>query len=51
VDIGRDKHIGGLPLRLGSFKEPSYRRTTYDKSITLKLKQGLFDWVSSNRGA
>ena len=29
----------------------SYRRTTYDKSITLKLKQGLFDWVSSNRGA
>jgi branched-chain amino acid aminotransferase len=29
----------------------SYRRNTYDKSITLKLKQGLFDWVSSNRGA
>jgi branched-chain amino acid aminotransferase len=28
----------------------SYRRTTYDKSITLKLKQGLFDWVSSNQG-
>ena len=29
----------------------NYRRTTYDKSITLKLKQGLFDWVSSNQGA
>lgn len=28
----------------------NYRRTTYDKSITLKLKQGLFDWVSSNQG-
>jgi branched-chain amino acid aminotransferase len=29
----------------------SYRRTTYDKSITIKLQQGLFEWVSSNQGA
>mgnify|MGYP001258776805 FL=1 len=28
----------------------SYRRTTYNKSISLKLQQGLFDLVSSNRG-
>ena len=28
----------------------SYRRTAYNKSISLKLQQGLFDLVSSNRG-
>ena len=28
----------------------SYRRTNYNKSISLKLQQGLFDLVSSNRG-
>ncbi len=28
----------------------SYRRTTYNKSISLKLQQGLFDLVSSNLG-
>ena len=29
----------------------SYRRTTYEKSITLKLQQGLFDGVNSSQGA
>ena len=29
----------------------SYRRTTYEKHITLKLQQGLFDWVNSSQGA
>jgi branched-chain amino acid aminotransferase len=28
-----------------------YRRTTYDKSITLKLQQELFDLINSNQGA
>jgi branched-chain amino acid aminotransferase len=28
-----------------------YRRTTYDNSITLKLKQELFDLINSNQGA
>ena len=29
----------------------SYRRTTYEKHITLKLQQGLFDWVNSSQDA
>jgi branched-chain amino acid aminotransferase len=29
----------------------SYRRTTYEKSISLKLQQGLFDWVNSSQDA
>ena len=28
-----------------------YRRTNYDKSISLKLQQGLFDLINSNQGA
>jgi branched-chain amino acid aminotransferase len=29
----------------------SYRRTTYEKSISQKLQQGLFDWVNSSQDA
>ena len=29
----------------------SYRRTTYEKHIPLKLQQGLFDWVNSSQCA
>ena len=50
-DLQRVQELFMTNAIVGVQSVTSYRRTTYDNSITLKLQQGLFDWVSSNQGA
>ena len=41
VDVGRDKYIGGLPLRLGGFKEQLGQRSRYVVIAKLMWQKAL----------